>query len=51
MPLAAVLNELDAAERRGLITRGPLRIAPTEFGRRFLNDLLQLFLPEDRVSV
>ena len=51
MPLTAVLKELDAAERRGLITRDLRRIAPTELGRRFLNDLLQLFLPEDRVSV
>jgi len=51
MPLTAVLKELDAAERRGLITRDELRIAPTERGRRFLNDLLQRFLPEDRVSV
>lgn len=51
MPLTAVLKDLDAAERRGLITRDELRIAPTALGRRFLNDLLQLFLPEDRVSV
>ena len=51
MPLTAVLKELAAAEQRGLITRDPLRIAPTGLGRRFLNDLLQLFLPEGRVSV
>ena len=51
MPLTAVLKELDAAERRGLITRDELCIAPTGQGRRFLNDLLQLFLPEARVSV
>jgi coproporphyrinogen III oxidase-like Fe-S oxidoreductase len=44
MPLTAVLKELDAAERRGFITRDPLRTAPTALGRRFLNDLLQLFL-------
>jgi len=50
MPLTAVLKELDAAERRGLITRDLRRIAPTELGRRFLNDLLQIFLPENRVS-
>ena len=46
MPLAAVLKELDAAERRGLITRDLQRISPTERGRRFLNDLLQLFLTD-----
>jgi oxygen-independent coproporphyrinogen-3 oxidase len=51
MPLIAVLKELEAAERRGLITRDELRITPTALGRRFLNDLLQLFLREDRVSV
>ena len=51
MPLTVVLKELEAAEQRGLITRDPLRIAPTGLGRRFLNDLLQLFLPENRVSV
>ncbi len=46
--LTSVLAPLEAAERRGLITRDHLRIAPTLQGRRFLNDLLQLFLPESR---
>ena len=46
LPLAAVLRDLDEAERRGFITRDHERIAPTELGRRFLNDLLQIFLPE-----
>jgi coproporphyrinogen III oxidase-like Fe-S oxidoreductase len=45
MPLTTVLPALDRAERRGLITRDHERIAPTELGRRFLNDLLQIFLP------
>jgi len=44
--LNAVLKELDEAERRGLITRDHRRIAPTPLGQRFLNDLLQIFLPE-----
>jgi len=44
LPLTAVLRELEAAERRGLIARDHARIAPTPLGRRFLNDLLQLFL-------
>jgi len=44
--LTAVLKQLDEAERRGLITRDHRRVAPTALGRRFLNDLLQLFLPE-----
>ena len=46
MPLTAVLKDLDAAERRGLITRDELRITPTALGRRFLNDLLQIFLAD-----
>ena len=44
--LTAVLRPLDEAERRGLIARDHLRITPTLHGRRFLNELLQLFLPE-----
>jgi oxygen-independent coproporphyrinogen-3 oxidase len=47
MPLTSVLRELDEAERRGLITRDHERIAPTPLGRRFLNDLLQIFLKDD----
>ncbi|HJQ63610.1 MAG TPA: radical SAM family heme chaperone HemW [Burkholderiales bacterium] len=46
VPLNAVLRELDEAERRGLIARDHRRVAPTPLGRRFLNDLLQIFLPE-----
>ncbi len=46
MPLTSVLKQLEEAERRGLITRDHQRIAPTALGRRFLNDLLQLFLAE-----
>jgi oxygen-independent coproporphyrinogen-3 oxidase len=44
LPLTAVLGGLDKAERRGLIERDHERIAPTPLGRRFLNDLLQIFL-------
>lgn len=46
VPLTRVLNPLEAAEQRGLITRDHLRIAPTLTGRRFLNELLQIFLPD-----
>jgi putative oxygen-independent coproporphyrinogen III oxidase len=46
LPLTTVLRELDEAERRGFITRDHQRIAPTPLGRRFLNDLLQIFLPD-----
>jgi putative oxygen-independent coproporphyrinogen III oxidase len=45
LPVSAVARPLQEAEQRGLIVRDHVRIAPTERGRRFLNDLLQLFLP------
>ncbi|MCU0868104.1 MAG: radical SAM family heme chaperone HemW [Burkholderiales bacterium] len=45
MPMpAAVRATLDAAEARGLLTRDHLRLGPTALGRRFLNDLLEMFL-------
>jgi putative oxygen-independent coproporphyrinogen III oxidase len=46
LPLNAVLAELGEAERRGLIVRDHQRISPTPQGRRFLNDLLQIFLAD-----
>jgi oxygen-independent coproporphyrinogen-3 oxidase len=42
VPLAAVRQELEAAERRGLIEHDAMRVRPTALGRRFLNDVLQL---------
>lgn len=47
LPITAVAGALDEAERRGLIVRDHLQVRPTELGRRFLNELLQLFLPEE----
>ncbi|MGZ0018382.1 radical SAM family heme chaperone HemW [Nitrosomonas sp. wSCUT-2] len=46
LPVTVVQQQLDEAERRGLLVHDHLRIKPTVLGRRFLNDLLQLFLPE-----
>jgi len=43
-PLTLVEQQLQHAEAKGLIVRDHLRIAPTPLGRRFLNDLQQLFL-------
>jgi oxygen-independent coproporphyrinogen-3 oxidase len=43
-PLALVRQGLEAAEARGLIERDPAILQPTALGRRFLNDLQQLFL-------
>jgi oxygen-independent coproporphyrinogen-3 oxidase len=44
LPLATIEPQLKAAEAAGLITRDHARIAPTERGQRFLNDLLEPFL-------
>jgi oxygen-independent coproporphyrinogen-3 oxidase len=45
LPLTAVTKALETAERRGLVERTHERLQPTALGRRFLNDLLQLFMP------
>ncbi len=44
LPLLLIRRELEQAEQRGLLMRDQQRIAPTEKGRVFLNDLLQIFL-------
>ena len=48
IPIARIQGQLDEAEQRGFITKDHARIVPTLAGRRFLNDLLQIFLPEKR---
>ncbi len=45
LSLHSVRKELREAESRGLIERDHLRLHPTLKGQRFLNDLLQIFLP------
>jgi oxygen-independent coproporphyrinogen-3 oxidase len=45
LPLGTVLEPLARAEALGLIERDHERLAPTLHGQRFLNELLQLFLP------
>jgi putative oxygen-independent coproporphyrinogen III oxidase len=44
LPLLLINRELAQAEQRGLLRRDLHNIAPTELGRRFLNDLLEIFL-------
>ncbi|MFN0304599.1 MAG: radical SAM family heme chaperone HemW [Burkholderiales bacterium] len=44
LQISAASRALLEAEAKGLITRDHLHIRPTERGRHFLNDLLQLFL-------
>ena len=45
LPVSVVETGLRAAEEKGLIERDARTIRPTGRGRRFLNDLLELFLP------
>ncbi len=45
LPLSCIEQPLRQAEQRGLIERDALAIRPTERGRRYLNDLTELFLP------
>ena len=44
LSLSGIQRELHEAENRGLLFRDHQRIAPTQLGRRFLNDLLGIFL-------
>ena len=46
LTLQSVESALNKAEAKGLLYRDHLKIAPTELGRRFLNDLQQIFLPD-----
>src|SRR5690606_25666280 len=45
LPITAIDAPLNEAERKGLLTRDHQAIRPTDLGRRFLNDLQQIFLP------
>ncbi len=44
LSLLLVRRELEQAQQRGLLLVDLKRIAPTELGQRFLNDLLEIFL-------
>jgi putative oxygen-independent coproporphyrinogen III oxidase len=45
-----VLDLLERAERDGLIERDHMHVRPSLRGRRFLNDLLERFLPDSSVN-
>lgn len=45
LSISAMQQQLDEAGQRGLLVHDHLRIKPTVLGKRFLNDLLQIFLP------
>ncbi len=44
LPLRVMQRELEQAAQRALLTCDGGRICPTQLGRRFLNDLLEIFL-------
>ncbi len=46
LPITVVSKVLAQAETKQLITRDHQHLAPTAQGQRFLNDLLEMFLPE-----
>jgi putative oxygen-independent coproporphyrinogen III oxidase len=45
LPISSIARPLQAAEEKGLIERDLKVIRPSAKGRRFLNELLELFLP------
>ena len=45
LPLTTVLSEFNRASAEGLLERDHLRARPTAKGQRFLNTLLERFLP------
>jgi oxygen-independent coproporphyrinogen-3 oxidase len=45
--ITAIAAQVAEAERMGLLDRDHARLRPTAKGRRFLNDLLQVFLQAD----
>ncbi len=47
LPLALIQPMLDSARADALLADDPLSLKPTAKGRRFLNDLISAFLPDD----
>ena len=43
-PLSLLTQRIQSAVEKGLLDPSPMRLKPTPLGRRFLNDLQQLFL-------
>ncbi len=48
LPVSSVEKALKQAEEKGWINWDLKRIQPTETGRQYLNNLLELFIPEDK---
>ncbi len=51
LPRAALAGPLQEAQARGWLHDDGLRVVPTESGRRFLNDVLELFLDTSSVGM
>ena len=49
LPVTVIAATLDSAEAKGLLERDHVHVKPTEKGRLFLNDLLEMFLPDGTV--
>jgi len=45
LPISHIVSSLDESEAKGLISRDAILLRPTETGQRYLNDLLQMFMP------
>jgi len=48
LSINTVQKEIEQAKQQGLIERNHEMMRPTARGKRFLNDLLQIFLPEEK---
>jgi oxygen-independent coproporphyrinogen-3 oxidase len=48
LPVSAIEASLQTAEKKGLLERDWQRIRPSERGQRFLNELLALFLADEK---
>ena len=46
LPLSSIHDSLEKARKKGLLSSDSSFIRPTELGKRFLNDLQQIFLPD-----
>ena len=46
LPISVLDKPLEKAVGLGLLEVSPVHIQPTELGKRFLNDLQQIFLPD-----
>ena len=49
IPLGLINEQLQQAEGQGLLEWGLQRVAPTPHGWRYLNDLMQCFLPDRKI--